>query len=441
LAIILGCIGGGIATILISMLIFFYFLRRKKRGVEGQQELSSDSADGPPTGTARRFDPSFHTSIDWKHKHRSFLDVFANANKEKRATGDSLFSPRTPPKPFALAHQQSMRLRKDSNDSIESLRYTTTSERLERDRTTSFSSGSEVSFGLGVGTPKVGVKYLEAKDVTNISVVSPMTARTDMTSTHRGPGGLLEAINTMKREDGDNDPLETPSTIATGRLVEGDSYPFPPTPPMEKSLPRPPALKSRLSTKIPDSRFSSAVALPQPPVTPAYDFTLPPEEYRRKQSGVPKSITDDPRGSSTLPSLYEPFPGATRYSLSQRTEYSKRNSKRGSRGAMSDDGESLIFSASTDSRYPSFIPDAQTVQRVKGMFGLSNIQFPLPPSTTRVRRKSGGSASASGDESASPHEWVKAKSKAKLTQEVMNIGKKDPIVERGNENGIRKGVI
>jgi hypothetical protein len=292
-----------------------------------------------------------------------------------------------------------------------------------------------------VGTPKVGVKYLKAKDVTNISVVSPMTARTDMTSTHRGPGGLLEAINTMKREDGDNDPLETPSTIATGRHTEGDSYPFPPTPPMEKSLPRPPALKSRLSTKIPDSRFSSAVALPQPPVTPAYDFTLPPEEYRRKQSGVPKSITDDPRGSSTLPSLYEPFPGATRYSLSQRTEYSKRNSKRGSRGAMSDDGESLIFSASTDSRYPSFIPDAQTVQRVKGMFGLSNTQFPLPPSTPRSRRKSGGSASASGDEVMSPQEWGKAKSKAKLTQEVMNIGKKDPIVERGNENRIRKGSI
>jgi hypothetical protein len=108
---------------------------------------------------------------------------------------------------------------------------------------------------------------------------------------------------------------------------------------------------------------------------------------------------------------------------------------------MSDDGESLIFSASTDSRYPSFIPDAQTVQRVKGMFGLSNIQFPIPPSTPRSRRKSGGSASASGDEAMSPHEWGKAKSKAKLTQEVMNIGKKDPIVERGNENRIRKGSI
>jgi hypothetical protein len=222
------------------MLVFFYFLRRKKRRAEGQQELSSDSADGPPTGTAKRFDPSYHTSIDWKHKHRSFLDVLAKT-KEKRATGDSFFSPRTPPKPFALAHQQSMRQRKDSNDSIESLRYTTTSERLERARTTSFSSGSEVSFGLGMGTPKVGVKYLKAKDVTNISVVSPMTARTDMTSTHRGPGGLLEAINTMKREDGDNDPLETPSTIAMTHHTEGDSYPFPSTPPMGKPLPRPPA--------------------------------------------------------------------------------------------------------------------------------------------------------------------------------------------------------
>ena len=428
------------AAIIIAMLIFFYFLRRKRRRAEGQQELSSDSADAPPPNTGKRFDPSYHTSIDWKHKHRSFLDVLSTS-KEKRATGESFFSPRTPPKPFALAHQQSIRQRKDSNDSIESLRYTTTSERLERSRTTSFGSGSEVSFGLGVGTPRVGVRYLKAKDVTDISVVSPMTARTDMTSTHRGPGGLLEAINTMKREDGDNDPLETPSTFVTGHHTEGDSYLFPPTPLIEKPLPRPPAFKSRLSTKIPDPRFSSAVAPTQPPVTPAYDFTLPPEEYRRKQSGIPKSITEDPRGSSTLPSLYEPFPGATRYSLSQRTEYSKRNSERRSRGAMSDDGESSIFSASTESRYPSFIPDAQTVHRVKGMFGLSNIQFPLPPSTSLIGRKSGESAGANGDELASPHEWVKAKSKAKLTHEVMNIGKKDPIVERGNENGIRKGLI
>jgi len=428
------------ASIIIAMLVFFYFLRRKRRRAEGQQELSSDSVDAPPPHTGKRFDPSYHTSIDWKHKHRSFLNVISTT-KEKRATGESFFSPRTPPKPFALAHQQSMRQRKDSNDSIESLRYTTTSERLGRDRTTSFGSGSEVSFGLGVGTPRVGVRYLKAKDVTNISVVSPMTARTDMTSTHRGPGGLLEAINTMKREDGDNDPLETASTIAMAHHTEGDSYPFPPTPPIEKPLPRPPALKSRLSTKIPDSRFSSAVAFSQPPMTPAHDFTLPPEEYRRKQSGIPKSITEDPRGSSTLPSLYEPFPGATRYSLSQRTEHSKRGSERRSRGAMSDDGESSIFSASTESRYPSFIPDAQTVHRVKGMFGLSNIQFPLPPTTPRVGRKSGESAGASGDELASPHQWVKAKSKAKSTHEVMNIGKKDPIVERGNENGIRKGLI
>jgi hypothetical protein len=104
---------------------------------------------------------------------------------------------------------------------------------------------------------------------------------------------------------------------------------------------------------------------------------------------------------------------------------------------MSDDGDSMIFSASTDSRYPSFIPEAETVQRVKGMFGLSNIQFPLPP--TKVHRKSG--SGSGGDEAMSPQEWNKAKSKAKLTQEVMNIGKKDPIVERGNENGIRKGGI
>jgi hypothetical protein len=430
------------------MLVFFYFLRRKKRRAEEQghdESKQPDSADALAPTTGRRFDPSYHTSTDWKHKHRSFLEVLANptGSNGKRATGDSFFSPRTPPRPFALANQQSQRQRKDSNDSIESLRYTTTSERLQRDRNGSFSSGSEVSFGIGMTTPKVGTRYIKAKDVTNISVASPMTARTDMTSTHRGPGGLLEAINAMK--DSGDDPLETPSTMAT-KHVEGDSYPFPPTPPIEKALPRPPALKSRLSTKIPDSRFSSAVALPQPPVTPAQDFTLPPEEYRRKQSrrySGPRTITDDPRGSSTLPSLYEPLPGATRYSTSQRTEYSRTMSKRISKGPMSDDGESLIFSASTDSRYPSFIPDAQTVQRVKGMFGLSNIQFPLPPSTPRIRRKSGGSASASqsGDEGMSPQEWGKAKSKAKLTHEVMNIGKKDPIVERGNENGIRKGVI
>ena len=104
---------------------------------------------------------------------------------------------------------------------------------------------------------------------------------------------------------------------------------------------------------------------------------------------------------------------------------------------MSDDGESTIFSASTDSRYPSFIPDAETVHRVKGMFGMSNIQFPLPPTTTH--RKSG--SGSGNDEAMSPQEWNKAKSKAKLTQEVMNIGKKESIVERGNENGIRKGEI
>jgi hypothetical protein len=38
----------------------------------------------------------------------------------------------------------------------------------------------------------------------------------------------------------------------------------------------------------------------------------------------------------------------------------------------------------------------------------------------------------------SPQEWSKAKTKAKLTQEVMNVGKKDSIVERGDENGLRK---
>ena len=435
------------ATIIIAMLVFLYFLRRKKKRAEGQQVLSSDSADVPPIGTGRRFDPSYHTSTDWKHKHRSFLEVLANPTgskeREKRATGESFFSPRTPPRPFALAAQQSQRQRKDSNGSIESLRYTTTSERLGRDRMTSFSSGSEVSFGMGVGPPKVGTRYIKAKDVTNISVVSPMTARTEMTSTHRGPGGLLEAINIMKKED--EDPLETPSTIAPHT---SDGYPFPLTPsPTNKALPLPPALKSRLSTKIPDSRFStsSAVALPQPPVTPAHDFSLPPEEYRAKQSrriSRPKMTTDhDPRVSSVIPSLYEPLPGATRYSISQRTEYSRTMSKRMSRGPIAGDGDSLLYSppASTESRYSSFIPDAQTVQRVRGMFGMSNIQFPLPPTTPRVRRKSGGSAKSSGSEGGmSLAEWGKAKSKAKLTQEVMNIGKKDPIVERGNENSLRK---
>lgn len=434
------------------MLVFLFFLRRKRRRAEEQVE--SPKSDIRPEGTGRRFDPSYHTSTDWKNKRKSFSDILANPNEKKgsgngkRSTGmtelfndpKSFFSPRTPPRPFAMA--QSQRQRKDSNDSIESLRYTTTSERLHsRERTGSFSSGSEVSFG--VGPPRVTPTYMKAKDVTNISVVTPMTARTEMTSTHRGPGGLLEAVNVMKREDED-DPLTTPSTVAT-RSEKGTSYPFPQvsTPVTSKALPRPPPLKSRLSTKIPDSRFSSTpVALPPPPVTPAQDFTLPPEEYRRKQSrqySGSKVVTRHPdtRGSSALPSLYEPQPGAPRFSVSQRTEYRKSVASPRKSTTVSDDGDSMIFSASTDSRYPSFIPDAETVQRVKGMFGLSNIQFPLPPKTVHRKSVNGGGH----DEAMSPQEWDKAKSKAKLTQEVMNIGKKDPVGERGDENGFRKGGI
>jgi hypothetical protein len=70
------------------------------------------------------------------------------------------------------------------------------------------------------------------------------------------------------------------------------------------------------------------------------------------------------------------------------------------------------------------------------MFGLSNIQFPLPPDSPHQSRN----RKSTGDGGVlSPKEWDKAKGKAKLTQEVMKIGKKEPVVERGNENGIRKG--
>lgn len=39
----------------------------------------------------------------------------------------------------------------------------------------------------------------------------------------------------------------------------------------------------------------------------------------------------------------------------------------------------------------------------------------------------------------SPRERGKAKGRAKLTQEVMMIGKTHPVQERGNENGLRRG--
>jgi hypothetical protein len=225
------------------MLIFFFVLRRKRRRSvnQGDSPQLSNSSDQPG---GRRFDPSYHTSTDWKHKHRSFLEILANPSKSaKKEHGmtelindpKSFFSPRTPPKPAFAQHQH------QRNDSVETLRYTTTSERMNaRDRTGSFSSGSELSFGIG--PPKVGT-YLKAKNATiaGTDMVSPMTARTDMTSTHRGPGGLLEAIKKMEDED---DPLDTPSTIATGAL-EGNSYPFPKvhTPPVEKVLTPPSRLK------------------------------------------------------------------------------------------------------------------------------------------------------------------------------------------------------
>jgi hypothetical protein len=262
----------------------------------------------------------------------------------------------------------------------------------------------------------------------------------------------------MKKEDedgdgDDDDPLDTP-TPPSRAFGDSPGYPFPriTTPPAmmvmsrDKNLPKPPPLKSRLSTKIPDSRFSSSA---MSMATPAMDFTLPPEEYRRKQSRYysgPKNMTvytDTSRASAaaTLPSLYEPMPGATRFSLSQKTDAGP--GKNGGRDGNESDGESLIFSAtpSSESRYPSFIPDAQTVQRVKGMFGLTNVQFPLPPTTSPRKRASASSSVAEKerDKGLSPQEWNKAKGKAKLTQEVMKIGKKDPVQERGNENGTRRG--
>jgi hypothetical protein len=86
-AIILGSIGGAIAGIIIlAMLIFFCFLRRKRRNpplstvpAEGMEPkvIAKHVSESPDKPAGRRFDPSYHTSKDWKHKHRSFLDMLA----------------------------------------------------------------------------------------------------------------------------------------------------------------------------------------------------------------------------------------------------------------------------------------------------------------------------------------------------------------------------
>jgi hypothetical protein len=316
-AIILGSIGGAVAAIIVvSMIIFFCFVRRKRRrqrstGAEGMATEPKITPDNP---SGRRFDPSYHTSKDWKH--RSFLDMLSSGQaapglgastntstkrQSKRMTElfndpKSFFSPRAAPRPFAAALKYS-----NSNESIETLRYTTTSERLKsRNRTESFSSGSEVSFG--VGPPKVvptamGMGYTKAKDSRPQPRDSGMSVTPGVITGGPDAPGLLAAVKVMKKEDGD-DPLDTPSSTYTPPpRAFGDSpgYPFPrvTTPPallVHKGLSKPPPLKSRLSTKIPDSRFSTtsstsavAIPLPHPPVTAATDFTLPPEEYRRKQ--------------------------------------------------------------------------------------------------------------------------------------------------------------
>jgi hypothetical protein len=51
------------------------------------------------------------------------------------------------------------------------------------------------------------------------------------------------------------------------------------------------------------------------------------------------------------------------------------------------------------------------------MFGMSNVQFPMPPTTTPParKRKSGSSSFGGSDGGMSPQEWSKAKTKAKLT--------------------------
>lgn len=505
MGVVIGAIAGAVgAVVLITMTVFLFILRRRrKRAAHPAQVQEKDDGQGNGKRSSRRFDPNYHSSTDWKQKHRSFLDMLTPTpkgdggfpSKDKGGKGGtkplselfadpkSFFSPRTAPLPFG-AEAGNINA---SRDSLDTLRYTTTSERLKgRDRTESFSSGSTLSFG--VGPPKV-MAYTKAKHGASpqpptapVSVGNGTESIMSNTTTQYGapPAGqadLLRAVNDMReqevRAENKDDPLETPTPIrdydkhtsypfprvatppfpvvATTPPAAGPSSPRSPAPDTAKALPAPPSsIKTRISTKIPDSRFSSsAITLPQPPITPAHDFTLPPEEYRRKQTrhySGPKTMYDEDNKSVVLPSLYSPMSGATRFSLSQRTDKAKsmapsaaRSSgiwtipnspaKRSSASAGESDGESIIFSAtpSTDSRYPSFIPDAQTVARVKAAFGGSTapLRFPLPPSR-----------SGSKDPE---HEWEKAKSKEKLSHEVKKIGRKGPIQERGNENSLRRG--
>lgn len=504
LGVMIGAIAGAVgAVVLIAMLIMFLILRRRRRRAE-QERILHEKAAGQGNGKhiSRHFDPNYHSSKDWKHKHRSFLNILTPTSKgegsfpsneaggkggtkpisELFANPKSFFSPRTAPLPAGVGVQRA------GNDSVETLRYTTTSERLKgRDRLDSFSSGSESSFGIG--PPKV-TAYVKAKHNAHspIPPTAPVTASNatesmmSTTTTQYGvPAGqsdLLRAVNDMRTEQevanggtDRDDPLETPPVKD---FDKHSSYPFPrvadpvipitaatdstmpitapasPAPDTGKALPKPPGtIKTRISTNIPDPRFSSsAITIPRPPITPAHDFTLPPDEYRRKQSrrySGPKTMYEEDDKSVVLPSLYEPSSGAARYSVSQRTDKRKsmapsaatRSSgiwtvpntptKRTSASGFSE-GDSVRYSAtpSNDSRYPSFLPDAQTVARVKAAFGGATppLRFPLPPSR-----------SGSKDPE---HEWERAKSKEKLSHEVKKIGRKSPVQERGNENGTRR---
>lgn len=502
MGVMIGAIAGAIGgVILLAMLIFFIVIRRRRKRnaaalAEDQSPPQTSELPKERAGVkreSRRFDPNYHSSVDWKNKHRSFLemltptpkhDAFPPAKGKKAPMSElfndpkSFFSPRPAPPPSGMVVATAKGSPRPT-DSVESLRYTTTSERLKsRDRTESFSSGSELSFG--VGPPKV-TAYTKTKHATaaagagggpdNTTSVFSMSTATDPPSAipaGQGHIGLLQAVRDM---DADDDPLETPPA----KNFDGHtSYPFPrvTTPPIlpaaaasgpGRGSPRPPntgkalpSAPSRISTKIPDPRFSSSaqtmVTLPQPPIAPAHDFTLPPDEYRRKQSRhysgpEPMSGEYGRQGQDVLPSLYEPMTGATRFSLSQRTDIGGGGgasrpttyapTPKDSGDALSATG-SFTFSAApssasgTDSKYSSFIPDAQTINKVKAAFGVSSpsptrtLRFPLPPNRSGSK----------GPE----HEWEKAKTKEKLSHEVRKIGKKKSLTqERGNENSLRRG--
>lgn len=594
MGVIIGAIAGSIgAIVLVALLIFFLILRRRKRK---QNKLApvitlpgqGDEKDGNGNKrTSRRFDPNYHSSTDWKSKHRSFFEILTpkaetgdtnsahgvgigsrgGSKKGKPKPFSQLFtSPRTAPLPFGQFKIQDPDANNNNNNnnhnSLESLRYTTTSERLghKRDQE-SFSSGSELSFGLGQPNVQSYTKARHAapafpQPAVTESILSQLTAGTGTGTGIGTPGmgigmtygapppqsALLQAVHERRRGEDEDDPLDTPPAK---NFDKHSAYPFPRTPPdsriatppvsstgaiqpqggaaagagagpREKALPTTPGrIKTRISTKIPDPRFSTsttAITLPQPPITPAHDFTLAPDEYRRKQSRhisggprltledahAPTPRTGDGNGTgSVLPSLYEPGSAATRFSVSQRTDAGvgggglrpvtqftfgfcgpdlpsprtkinwngtgtgkrgsggrsrSRDRAEGGNGNVSEgttdgdgDGESIIFSAthsisaSTDSRYSSFIPDAQTVARVKAAFvsslnspspketGSPPLRFPLPPSRSGSK----------GPE----HEWERAKSKQKLNQEVKKIGRKGggpAVQERGDENGLRR---